>query len=177
MVRAVVDAGAIVTSYLLAGPRGTGAPVLLLRPAGDTDVAEGSLLPKLATLFRVVACRPPLMDEMGGPARGLVAAFSTWLREFLDGLGISRASIVAEGAFGVPALSFALSDPTRVGRLVLLFRDAPDPALPGAAATDLLGRSGHPLLVLRANGAAPSATDVSEVIRFLSEESHVTAER
>ena len=158
-VRAAVDAGALTTSYLRAGG---GAAVLLLR-APRRDGAADPLFGALAERFRVIApdaCAPaPARDGVPDPP------FSSWLRDFLDGLGLTRASIVAEEELGLRALSFALSDPARVASLVLLFRDAPDPLLPGGDGADLLGRSGHPLLVVRL--VAGDAGTAAGIVDFL----------
>jgi pimeloyl-ACP methyl ester carboxylesterase len=168
--RATVDAGSVITHYTRAG---RGAPVLLL---GETGVADGTgalLLPALAERFRVVAPEPAAGPEDGngsGAAAGGIA-FSGWLRAFLDGLGLTRVSLVAEERYGLPALGFALSDPERVDRLVLLFHDALDPVMATRMLPDNLRESGHPLLVLRLetgdgtpNGAAALAAGVAEFL-------------
>jgi hypothetical protein len=67
----------------------------------------------------------------------------------MDGLGLARVSVVAQGRFAVPALGFSLVDPERVGRLALVFRDEHDPDFPLAAATDRFAVASISLLVLR----------------------------
>ena len=160
--RATVHAGAHATVYLRAGQ---GEPVVLLcaRP-------RRPLLATLAARFRVIA--PELPRHALPPADGSPVPFSAWLRDFLDGLGVGRASVVAEERFALRTLNFALTDPTRVHRVALLFRDAPDPALSAGALPDLLGRAGHPLLVHRepdtGGRAAPRTAIAGDVLDFLT---------
>ena len=163
--RATVCAGATTTDYLRAG---CGPTVLLL--GADVD---SPLLSALAARFRVIAPLP-------AADRAPPAPFSAWLRDFLDGLGVVGASVVAEEGWALRALRFALTDPTRVERIALLFRDAPDPALGGDGChPELLGCSGHPLLVVcetaaGARGRACAST-VDDVVRFLAGEPSVGA--
>jgi pimeloyl-ACP methyl ester carboxylesterase len=164
--RGTVHAGASTTDYLRAG---CGAPVVLLGSAGP-DPGERSLFAALAGGFRVIApVLPP--EPHAGPRDAAAPPFSAWLRGVLDGLGLAEASLVAEEAYALRALSFALTDPMRVSRVALLFRDAPDPALPGGAFPELLGLSGHPLLVSCQTEAAERgdacATARADVVRFL----------
>lgn len=169
--RAAVDVGAVTTYYRRAG---SGAPVLLLSSGG----AGAALFESLSSRFRVFAPEPVVESgaEARAPAGGTAApSFSRWLGDFLDGLGVMRASVVAEERFGIPALSFAISDPERVEGLVLLFRDARDPGLGGDALLDGLWQSGQPLLVLKMGSEAEladtaAAAELTErVVSFLSE--------
>ena len=163
LARASVDVGPIRTSYVRAG---SGAPVVLLSTPPDDAGAGVPLLAVLATRFRVVAPEPraTAAEAPGDPAPA--PAFSAWLRGFLDGMGIARASLVAREEFALRALSFCLTDPLRVDRLVLFYRDATDPAVCAAAAPDSLGGTGHPLLVRR-EPTSEEAADVDDVLRFL----------
>jgi hypothetical protein len=157
--RAIVDAGAVATSYLRAG---AGAPVVLLTSAHSDDVAGGPLLAGLAAHYRVIA--PDL--AAGGPTpAGCPTCFAAWLRGVLDGIGAGCVSIVAEEAYALRVLSFVFSDPARVDRVALFFHDAPDP---------LLGWSGHQMLIQR---LSPDARDngvgdgaVADIVRFLGRE-------
>ena len=165
--RAAVDAGAISTTYLRAG---RGAPVVVL--GGDSEGATESraLFVALAEHFRVIA---PEMVRAGSRSVGggtSVTAFSTWLRGFLDGLGILQASLVVREEWALRALGFCLTDPLRVDRLVLCYDDADDPAVCAAAAPDLLGGTGHPLLVRCWRDASPPAPGDDrerDIVRFL----------
>lgn len=50
-----------------------------------------------------------------------------WIRGLIDGLGLERCALVAEGPFRLPALWFALGDPDRASRLVLVFPPESEP--------------------------------------------------
>ena len=163
--RAAIDVDAVSTTYIRAG---TGAPVVLLAGPGGLG-ADDALLPALASRFCVVA--PELARPGAWPAAGesSAPAFSEWLRGFLDGLGLLQASIVADEHWALRALSFCQTDPLRVERLVLCYRDAADRGVRAAAAPDVLGRSGHPLLVRcqRLEPLAAPESPVDDVVTFL----------
>lgn len=165
-VRAVVDAGSISTTYVRAG---SGDPVVILRANTQTASAGASLLLDLSRDFRVIEPEliAPIVEATTG---GDSVAFSCWLREFLDGLGIARAGLVAEESVAARVLSFALADPGRVSGVVLVFNDVEDPRLPSVARPDHLGQSGHSLLVLQVPSDAhelPGAA-VENVVAFLA---------
>lgn len=176
LARAAVDAGAVTTYYARLG---SGEPILVLGIEGAGDSLGYVLLAPLASHFRVIAPEPlvecgkvrlALPGSLGAPA------FSTWLRDFLDGLGVEQVGIVAEGKLAIPSLCFALSEPGRVRRLVLLYPDTPEPIPCESVIGEVLHPSGTPLLVLRmAEGAgdpaSPLAPQLCEaVIHFLSGE-------
>ncbi len=176
LARASVDAGAVTTYYARFG---SGEPILLLGSGGAGDSLGSFLLAPLATRFRVIAPEP--LVECGRvtlalPGSAGAPAFSTWLRDFLDGLGVEQVSIVAEGQLAIPSLCFALSDPGRVERLVLLYPDAPEPTPAESVIGEVLHPSGTPLLLLRVdrrggNPASSLAPQLCEaVIQFLSGE-------
>lgn len=146
--RASVDVGAITTFYQRAG---CGSPVLVLSGGPGDDPVRERLLAALAPRFRVIAPEPQgdATEAHAGSGRSGGAAFSAWLRGFLDGLGLLQVSIVAEERLGIPALGFSLTDADRVERVVLLYRDPADPAAPGGAPPDHLNESDHPLLLAR----------------------------
>ena len=54
--------------------------------------------------------RPPLNSE----------SYARWLDDVMDGLGLTRASVIGESLGGWFALDYAIRRPRRVGRLVLL---------------------------------------------------------
>jgi pimeloyl-ACP methyl ester carboxylesterase len=151
--RAVVQAGATVTSYERTG---AGEPVLLL--AGpDADIATPfwqAIRRAIGAQFRLVVPDPsPGVGDMGG-----------WLGNFLDGLGVEGASMVADERVGVAVIGFALLAPDRVRRLVLVSSSSPDvPDLDGAVSDR---KSAHPLLVVRAQGDPEEVA--ASVVRFLA---------
>lgn len=152
--RAVVRAGSTVTSYERTG---AGHPVLLL-VGPDADIATPfwlAIRKAIGAQFRLMVPDPaPSGNDLG-----------EWLGGFLDGLGVSRASLVADEQVGVAVIGFALLAPDRVSRLVLVSSASPDvPGLDGAVSDKL---ASHPLLVVRAHGD-PEAVAAS-VVRFLAE--------
>lgn len=154
-VQAVVQTGATETRYYRAG---TGRPVLLLNAHGTADPLGAFLFHVLTSCSRVIAPEP---------ATGTVMPRSSWIRDVMDGLGLMRPSIVADGVLGISALNFALTDPERVDRLIVVSRDLADPAAPTGAVDDAL-QCGIPLLLLRAEaGDAAAPLTVGQVDQLL----------
>jgi pimeloyl-ACP methyl ester carboxylesterase len=147
IIEAVVQTTDTETVYRRAGK---GVQILLLVAGSGSGTLQRTLLHTLAEHFRVFAPRfPPRANGALPAADGTTGAeVSTWLRDLIDGLGLERPSIVADERLGIAALSFALLDPERVDRLVMLCRDAAQPGYPQDALDDTLSRSGRPLLVL-----------------------------
>lgn len=171
MIEAVVQTAATETVYCRAG---SGVQILLLSNGGANAPCGEVLFSRLAQHFRVIApeAGARAAEESLSDAAGEPLAISAWLRAVIDGLGLTRPSIVADDAFAIAALGFALTDPDRVDRLVMVSRDAADPALAADAFADTLRHSGHSLLLLRLDPAADPAGAapvlVAEMIRFLS---------
>jgi hypothetical protein len=147
----VVRAGSSDTTYIRAG---SGPCVLLLVTDVDSPLAL-VLVESLSTRFRVVApvTRPADSD------------FSLWLTPFLDGLGIASASLIAHEGIAAHAIAFALLEPGRIDRVVLiaerLHGDIPE--LGGALADAV---ASHDLMVV---GASEAPSDVADrIARFLS---------
>lgn len=163
-INAVVLTGSTETHYRRAG---SGPLVLLLSGTGG-EISGGQLFRELSEQFRVIAPRMPAAAGEGS----IPLALSSWLRDLIDGLGLVRPHLVAEEAFGIAALRFAMVDPERVGRLVIVCRDHTDPAAPYDVLSDVLEHSGIPLLLLRADagveGALLTPELLVETIRFLS---------
>jgi pimeloyl-ACP methyl ester carboxylesterase len=166
---AVVHTPLTETRYLRAGH---GSPVILLGAQDLIASPDIDLFAALAQRFRVIV--PTFPHPMGDPSddlSGTAISASIWLRHLIDGLGLECPSLVADDAFGVVALGFALTDPDRVGRLVVLSRDGRDPALPANVFGDTLARTGHRLLLLRLGPAGASdgvgRALAHEVTRFL----------
>lgn len=170
-VSAVIQVGTIETRYQRAG---CGSPVILLGSHGVADPTDALLFRALGERFRVIAPERPQVVAGEPPFDTAEASvsLSTWLRDMIDGLGLERPSIVADDGFGIAALSFALTDPERMDRLVVVSRDAADPALSTNVFGDDLRQTDHPLLLLRLDPAAEAAGAdpalVATVIRFLS---------
>jgi 2-hydroxy-6-oxo-6-(2'-aminophenyl)hexa-2,4-dienoate hydrolase len=119
-----VDAGGLATHYLEAG---RGDPLVLIHGGGagaDSISNWRSTIPAFAKHFRVIAYD---MVGFGGTAKpdpaGFVysqAARVKHLRDFLDAMGIGKASFIGNSMGGCTALGLAVESPERVDRLVLM---------------------------------------------------------
>ena len=104
-VRATVLAGGIETEYHRSGSGSS--LLLLLLPPGDPD--RDRLMRLLSPRARVIAPRIPRTID-----------FSTWLRDFLDGVGVVPVHLVTTTALEMHARDFAASDPARVEQVTTL---------------------------------------------------------
>ncbi len=100
-----------------------GSPLLLLH-GGGIDSASLSYGPSLAPLsehHRVYAPDwPGYGDSDAPPIEYSTAYYSHFLRQFLDTLGLEKASLVGLSMGGAAAIHFSLRSPERVGRLILV---------------------------------------------------------
>ncbi|HSP17472.1 MAG TPA: alpha/beta fold hydrolase [Thermoanaerobaculia bacterium] len=105
-------------SYIEAG---SGSPVILLHGMGANKGVWRLTIPALAQKFHVYA---PDQIGFGASDKPLinyhVATYSDFLAEFMQTLGITRASIVGNSLGGWVAADFAIRYPDRVDRLVLV---------------------------------------------------------
>lgn len=108
---AEVRVGEHVTRYIR---RGSGPSVVLLGADADANPLWSPLLESVAATHRVVIPQVPL----DGADR------STWLREFIEGLGLSAVAVIAGAALCEAALDLAALDDFTVRKLVLLPDDA-----------------------------------------------------
>jgi pimeloyl-ACP methyl ester carboxylesterase len=148
MIEAVIQTATSEVAYRRAG---RGPHVLLLTDGADDDRLRDALFSSLAEHFRVIAPVPAHAD----PAL---------LRDIIDGLGLERPSIVADEASGIAALAFALLDPERVDRVVVVRHRRAGPARQPHV-DDTLTLSGHPLFLLQLATAEPDV--LPEVARAL----------
>ena len=99
-------------------------PLVVLLHGGGVDSAGLSwetVIPALAGRFRVIAPDFPGYGESDKPALPYsVAFYEGFLTEFLNVMGIQRASLVGISMGGSVALSFTLRYPERVEKLVLV---------------------------------------------------------
>jgi pimeloyl-ACP methyl ester carboxylesterase len=100
---------------------GTGDPVVFLHGLGHASIAWNGVLPALARDFRVFAL------DMLGCGRSdkpridySLWAMATYVRYFLDAVGIERAHLVGHSLGGGIALHTGFQYPERVGRMALL---------------------------------------------------------
>jgi pimeloyl-ACP methyl ester carboxylesterase len=100
---------------------GEGEPLVLLHGAGDNSLDWRWVLPALARTHRVYAPDLPGSDDSAKPAVDYSPAFfERVLGGFVDALGLGRAAYVGNSLGGLVALRLALSEPARVGGLVLV---------------------------------------------------------
>lgn len=100
---------------------GAGDVLLLIHGMAGSSDTWRSVIPQLSKKFRVIA--PDLLGhgESAKP-RGdySLGAFAVWLRDFLDELGVSQATLVGHSLGGGVAMQFAYQHPDYATRLVLI---------------------------------------------------------
>jgi pimeloyl-ACP methyl ester carboxylesterase len=100
---------------------GAGPVVLLIHGAGATARLWHRQSGPLSRRFRVIA---PDLPGFGGtersPGIGSVRGFGRFIADFLDALGIARASVVGSSMGGWAACWFAHDHPEKISRLVLI---------------------------------------------------------
>jgi pimeloyl-ACP methyl ester carboxylesterase len=101
---------------------GNGGEALLLihGMAGSSETWRG-VIPQLSRKYRVVA--PDLLGHgKSDKPRGdySLGAFAVWLRDLVDELGISRATVVGQSLGGGVAMQFVYQHPDYCQRLVLI---------------------------------------------------------
>lgn len=119
----VVHAGSSTTRYARAGS-GTTVVLLMTRPL-DHDTAGSALFEALSKRLRVIA--PELPARASSARADELREVATWMQEFLDGLGIDRASLVMDEELALTTLGFTLADPARIARIALISRSDLDP--------------------------------------------------
>jgi pimeloyl-ACP methyl ester carboxylesterase len=157
------------TSVLVSGPSGA-PPLVLLHAAGANAIVFRHEVARFAARHRVFA-----VDVIGEPGRSAPVrppwdgpAYTEWLTDVMDGLGLSLASLLGQSQGGWIALKLATAHPERVDRLVLVapvgvVRDRASFVL-GALLLLLLGRHGRRAIVRRV--AAPQRLP-AEVLSFM----------
>ncbi len=113
-----VEVDGLPVRYLAAGE---GPPLVLLHGAGDNSLDWRWVLPALARKHRVYAPDlPGSPDSARPPADYSSAFFQRFVAAFVDALSVGRATFVGNSLGGLIALRLALSEPARVGALVLV---------------------------------------------------------
>jgi 4,5:9,10-diseco-3-hydroxy-5,9,17-trioxoandrosta-1(10),2-diene-4-oate hydrolase len=113
-----ISAGSINTAYLSAG---AGQPVILLHGAGAGAVTWYPSIAAIAKNYYVVAPDIVGYGESDKPDAPYDRAyFSRWLAAFLSALNIWKADVAGLSQGGAIALQFALDNPERIGKLVLV---------------------------------------------------------
>ena len=111
-----VDMGGTSTRYMKAGE---GPPLVLLHGVGTSSLEWNRAMSALAR-GRSVYAPDLLQPERGDHAGYSPSSLAAFVAEFLDALGIERASVVGNSLGGLVALRFALSCPSRVDALGLV---------------------------------------------------------
>jgi hypothetical protein len=146
--------GTVLTAYQAAG---TGAPLVVLGGAGVAPLAE------LGAVARVTVPEMTAV-EAGGQA------FTAWLRDFLDALGVGETKLLAFPPYALSTLAFTVLEPARVRRAALVCWDHGDPAAPAGAVADELAASGTPLLLARLDTAGTIPPPVgAQILHFLAD--------
>jgi pimeloyl-ACP methyl ester carboxylesterase len=100
---------------------GDGEALLLIHGMAGSSETWRAVLPRLAKNYRVVA--PDLLGHgRSAKPRGdySLGAFAVWLRDFLDELGITHATVVGHSLGGGVAMQFVYQHPDYCRRLVLI---------------------------------------------------------
>ena len=100
---------------------GSGETVLLIHGMAGSSDTWRAVIPQLAKKYRVVA--PDLLGHgKSDKPRGdySLGAFAVWLRDLLDELGVTRATIVGQSLGGGVAMQFVYQHPDYCQRLVLI---------------------------------------------------------
>ena len=127
-VRRSSKAGDITLNYYEAGEPtevGGGLPLVMLHGGGPGASAWsnfGAALPGFAADFRVLLVDQPGFGDSDKPevVGNYFRHSAGYLRELLDELGIDRVHVLGNSLGGGTAARFALENPKRVGRLVLM---------------------------------------------------------
>jgi pimeloyl-ACP methyl ester carboxylesterase len=100
---------------------GSGETLLLIHGMAGSSDTWRAMIPQLAKKYRVVA--PDLLGHgRSDKPRGdySLGAFAVWLRDLLDELSVSRATIVGQSLGGGVAMQFVYQHPDYCQRLVLI---------------------------------------------------------
>lgn len=100
---------------------GEGEVLLLIHGMAGSSETWRAVIPPLAKKFRVIA--PDLLGH-GDSAKPRtdysLGAFAVWLRDFLDELGVSHATVVGHSLGGGVAMQFVYQHPDYAQRLILI---------------------------------------------------------
>ena len=109
-------------TFVLACGNESAPPLLLLHGAGSNSCAWGADVVHYAPLYRVYA-----VDLLGEPGKSAPnrpdwkgPAYAEWLEDVLDALKLDRATLIGLSQGAWTAVKFAVRQPQRVDKLVLL---------------------------------------------------------
>jgi len=142
---------------------GAGRPIVVLRGADVADALWPELDAELVSRFRV------LTPELPADCSDVAA----WVADFLEGVGVDRAVVLAGEPCCLSALELALLGADQVERLILVPAGAAgESGLDGVLATTLAGVS-VPLIVVRRGLSAAAALPLLR--SFLQQDAHPAA--
>ena len=130
MAEKFVQVDGLRTRYL---EEGSGAPVILLHGASlgsSADVWERNLAPLASHGLRAIAFDQPGFGLSDNPKDYSVAYRRRFILQFIDTLGISKASLVGHSQAGAMAVSLAFDHPDRISKVVILATGSLLPPLP-----------------------------------------------
>jgi hypothetical protein len=90
--------------------RGTGSSIVVVGGDSDANPAWRELIQSLAARHRVIVTQPPPVG----------ADVSSWLRGFIEGVGLTSIILIAGGAAAEAATDIASADDFTVRKLILL---------------------------------------------------------
>lgn len=134
---------------------GAGEPVVIVDATMNPDALWPELVGRLADGRRVI-----LPEVHAGQDR-----FTPWLRSFLDGMGLPPVSLIAAGELCLSGLEFALLEPDRVRRLVLVPAGRAEETGLTSVMTPSVGASSVSMLVVRRDCSGADA--IPMIDRFL----------
>ena len=150
---AEVRVGDHVTRYVR---RGTGSPVVVVGANADRNGVWAPLVDALAGSHRLVIPQLPLSEP----------DIASWLRSFIEGIGLSSVALIAGDNAHGPALSLAAGDDFTVRKLVLVedgeSNDGNGTSLDSEASTS------DPLRTLRVPTTWQPGEAVERVQRFIA---------
>jgi pimeloyl-ACP methyl ester carboxylesterase len=100
---------------------GQGPALLLIHGMAGSSATWRAIVPQLSKNYRVIA--PDLLGHgMSAKPRGdySLGAFAVWLRDFLDELGVRRATVIGQSLGGGIAMQFAYQHRNYCERVVLI---------------------------------------------------------
>ena len=134
--------------------RGSGSSVVVVGADAQANPLWRPLIEILAANHRLVVPQPPPAD----------ADVGSWLREFIEGTGLTSIVLIAGGASAAAALELATSDDVTVRKLVLLATAEESAASANEAAATGQPTSGRTLWVLSQSSAGDSLRRIQQFI-------------
>jgi len=134
---------------------GAGQPVVVVDAIMSSESFWPDLIGHLADGRRLI-----IPEVQGGPDR-----FTPWLRSFLDGMGLPPVTLLATGELCLAALEFALLEPERVERLVLVPSGSAEETGLVSVMTPSVGAKSITMLIVRRD--YPAAEAIPLIGRFL----------